>query len=201
MPGLISADVNSTDAGSGSFVNNAAADATTTRAVPVVNACKTRARAEATFKCGWKPRYGSTCVDGKARTCSDTTASADPSSTPRKKQTSPTAVSISASVGTTSSTVPLESRLAAAATASARTGVDAPLRRRVGVCSPVSRMTPVSSERKARDGALDILSARPTTIFRAFYSRMILVTYVTAEITEPTELFLTPVPLSGTFAF
>ncbi len=69
---------------------------------------------------------------------------------------SPTADSISASVGSTSNTVPSESRFAAAATASARTGEVAPLRRRVGDCSPVSRITPVSSDRSARDGAVDI---------------------------------------------
>src|SRR5688572_10627083 len=95
-------------------------------------------------------------MEGYGKTCCDTTASADPSSTPRKKQMSPTAVSLSASVGSTTSTAPSDNRFAAAAIASARTGGDAPLRRRVGDCSPTSRMTPVSSERKASDGALDI---------------------------------------------
>ena len=83
---------------------------------------------------------------------------------------SPTALSISASVGSTTSTVPSDNRFEAAAIASARTGADAPLRRRVGDCSPVSRMTPVSSERNASDGALDILlyaaeSDQPSFLF------------------------------------
>ena len=52
------------------------------------------------------------------------------------------------------------SRFAAAATASARTGEVAPLMRWRGDSSPVSRRTPVSSDRNASDGALDMPSTR-----------------------------------------
>src|SRR5687768_12285284 len=63
---------------------------------------------------------------------------------------------MSASVGTTRRIVPSEKRLAPAATAIARTGGVAPLMRWRGDCSPVSRKTPVSSDRNASDGAVDI---------------------------------------------
>src|SRR5688572_7776370 len=123
----------------------------------MASACNTRARADATFRCGWKPRYGSTCVDGNGSTCRSTTVAADPSSADRKNETSPTVFSISASVGTIRRMVWSASRLAAAATASERTGEVAPLMRWRGDSSPVSRRTPVSSDRSARDGAVDML--------------------------------------------
>ena len=86
-----------------------------------------------------------------------------------RSEMSPTVDSMSASVGTTSRTVPSGSRFAAAATASARTGEVAPLMRWRGDCSPVSRRTPVSSDRNASDGALDIPCPADYATSRAFY--------------------------------
>ena len=48
-----------------SLGRRAAAEATTSRAVPVLSACSARARAEAMSKCGDRPRYGIDLVRGK----------------------------------------------------------------------------------------------------------------------------------------
>ncbi len=158
-------------AGSGTFVSSDAADATTTRALPLASACNTRARADATFRCGWKPRYGSTCVDGNGSTCRSTTVGRR-AFEDRQEEGDVADGGFDVGVGwDDEQDGAAGSRFAAAATASARTGEVAPLMRWRGDCSPVSRRTPVSSDRNASDGALAMTtSARQAS--RAFYYRI-----------------------------
>ena len=118
-PGLRSSDAPSRRPGPVTRGSSAAAEATTTRAVPPAIACSARARAEATPKCGARPRYGSTSCDGNGRIARSAASSESPSSAETKKRTSPAACSRSPSLGTTNSTTPCGNACAAAATKSA----------------------------------------------------------------------------------
>ena len=67
-PGFRSIDAPSSASRRADRGRSAAAEATTTRAVPAASACSARARADVTPTCGAMPRYGSTSCDGNGST-------------------------------------------------------------------------------------------------------------------------------------
>jgi hypothetical protein len=97
----------------------AATEATTTRADFVASACRARARAEVTSRCGAISRYGSISSEGHGSTTRSALAALQPSSVEAKKRMSQISGSMSRSAGTTTST---GERRAAAAIANALAG-------------------------------------------------------------------------------
>ena len=147
-PGLSSSEAATSVPGSGSRGSSAAADATTMRAWPVARPCRARARADATSKCGSRPRYGSTSGDGNGRTPRSSAAPLSPSRLPRKKRASLTNASMSLSAGTMTTA---GACCAAAATARAFAAGVRPDRRVAAAASPVVEAASLSRKRRERD--------------------------------------------------
>ena len=150
-PGFRSSDAARSRAGAVTLGSSAAADATMTRAVPLAAACSARARADATPKCGARPRYGSTSCEGNGRTACSAEESDSPSSALTKNRASPTACSRSASLGTTRRMTPCGSACAAAATNSARADGVSPDTARAGASMPLRAMAVFSRARRLSD--------------------------------------------------
>ena len=121
-------------------------------AVPVLRACRVRARADAMSKCGDNPRYGSISCEGNEATSCAASASEIPSSAERKKRASEVSCSTSASVGTTTTTW---SRAAATAANSAFAAGVRPLTSLPGAPSPRRPAAVLSRARSVREVEVD----------------------------------------------
>ena len=123
VPARIAIDASSSRFAGLTRGRSAAAEAMTSRAVPVAAACSARARAAATRKWGLIPRYGSTWSDGSGNTAASTAASDAPSSAPYRNRASEVSWSTSLSLGAMSTVRPDAVRAAATAASAFAGGV------------------------------------------------------------------------------